>query len=71
MAFVSIKDLIVNKKIGFYKVGYKDKEVLLDALYEAKESKLLHNKGLSYSLTFHDGYIAFCLYQSIDNLIIN
>lgn len=70
MKNISIKDLINNKKIGLYRVGYEHETLLRESLKEANENGLLDSKNLSYSLTYHDEYIAFVLYNSIQNIII-
>lgn len=71
MEKISIKGLINDKKIGCYRVGYKDESELKKSLSEARVNGLLNNLGLSYSLTYEDAYIVFILHNSTEELINN
>lgn len=71
MEKISIKGLINDKKIGCYRVGYKDEAELKKSLVEARVNGLLDKLGLAYSLTYEDEYIVFILHNSTEELINN
>lgn len=62
---LNLKEEVINKRTGLYKIRLEDKEKLENQLKKLRDDYLLEQNNITYTYTEEDKYISLMLYKPI------
>lgn len=62
---LNLKEEVINKRTGLYKIRLEDKEKLENQLKKLRDDYLFEQNNITYTYTEEDKYISLMLYKPI------